>query len=93
LPALPARTPPDDRSFRHRLRTGLLGGERFACAKHHGGTADQSMRLADETVDLLAPFNAGGRIAAMDQPVAIADRRAALASRPLAHLNLRFRDF
>jgi hypothetical protein len=49
------------------------------------------MRAAQKRARLGAARHAGARVASVQQPVAVAERRADLASRALAQLNLDFR--
>jgi len=67
-----------------------LHPERLARPAHHLDAARQIAATPEQRVHLGAPPDAPRGIPSVLQPVGIPKRRTALASRPLAQLNLTF---
>jgi len=77
-----------------RRRTGFRQApvaQRLARPGHHLDTADEMAHPPEQKLDLGPARDPASRITPVLQPVGIAERRAALSSRPDAHLNLLFR--
>jgi hypothetical protein len=68
----------------------VLKAQRFLCMCEHPKAADEIARGAEHGKGSRMALTPGVRIGAVDQPVAVAERCASLASRTPAQLNLSF---